>query len=327
MKAYKGFTKDLTCRGFQYVEGETYTEEVAELCSRGFHAVTMPLDALSYYPPASSAYAEVELGDDATGGGDDSKVVSRTITVHAKLSLPGLIRAQFDAVWSKIDCKSDKAAATTGYRSAAATTGDGSAAATTGNYSAAATTGDRSAAATTGNRSAAATTGDGSAAATTGYRSAAATTGYRSAAATTGDGSAAATTGNYSAAATTGYRSAAATTGNGSAAATTGDRSAAGTTGYRSAAATTGDGSAAATTGNYSAAATTGKDCISAALGWYGYAKAAVGSGLVVAEYDNDGHLLGVRAVIVDGTEVKADTWYALRGGLLVEVDADGELV
>jgi hypothetical protein len=31
--------------------------------------------------------------------------------------------------------------------------------------------------------------------------------------------------------------------------------------------------------------------------------------------------------VIVDGTEVKADTWYALRGGLLVEVDADGEPV
>ena len=255
MKAYKGFTKELTCRGFQFAEGETYAEKDAALCSRGFHAVTMPLDALSYYPPGQSVYAEVELGDDATGGGDDSKVVSRTITIGARLTLPGLIRAQFDAVWSKIDRKSDKTAAITGDYSAAATTGD---------YSAAATTGDRSAAATTG------------------YGSAAATTGYRSAAATTGD---------YSAAATTGYRSAAATTGNGS------------------------------------AAATTGADCISAALGWRGYAKAAVGSGLVVAEHDSAGHLLGVRAVIVDGTEVKAGTWYALRGGLLVEVDADGEPV
>ena len=85
--------------------------------------------------------------------------------------------------------------------------------------------------------------------------------------------------------------------------------------------------SAAATTGYRSAAATTGADCISAALGWRGYAKAAVGSGLVVAEHDNAGHLLGVRAVIVDGTEVKGDTWYALRGGLLVEVDAGGEPV
>ena len=228
MKAYKGFTKELTCRGFQFAEGETYAEKDAALCSRGFHAVTMPLDALSYYPPGQSVYAEVELGDDATGGGDDSKVVSRTITIGARLTLPGLIRAQFDAVWSKIDRKSDKTAATTGYRSAAATTGNGSAAATTG------------------------------------YCSAAATTGYRSAAATTGD---------------------------------------------------------------YSAAATTGADCISAALGWRGYAKAAVGSGLVVAEHDSAGHLLGVRAVIVDGTEVKAGTWYALRGGLLVEVDADGEPV
>lgn len=24
MKAYKGFNKDMTCRGFQYKEGETY---------------------------------------------------------------------------------------------------------------------------------------------------------------------------------------------------------------------------------------------------------------------------------------------------------------
>ena len=37
MKAFKGFNKDLTCRGFQYKVGETYEEEKAELCHTGFH--------------------------------------------------------------------------------------------------------------------------------------------------------------------------------------------------------------------------------------------------------------------------------------------------
>lgn len=44
MKVYKGFDKDLTCRGFKYEIGETYEEENADLCSAGFHACEAPLD-------------------------------------------------------------------------------------------------------------------------------------------------------------------------------------------------------------------------------------------------------------------------------------------
>ena len=32
MKAYKGFNKDFTCRGFQFEEGKEYEEEKAVLC-------------------------------------------------------------------------------------------------------------------------------------------------------------------------------------------------------------------------------------------------------------------------------------------------------
>lgn len=66
MKAYKGFNKDLTCRGFQYKEGETFHEDKAELCDSGFHACKDPLDCFGYYAPGSSVYHEVEL-DEVSG--------------------------------------------------------------------------------------------------------------------------------------------------------------------------------------------------------------------------------------------------------------------
>ena len=44
MKAYKGFNKDMTCRGFQFKEGESYHEDEAKLCESGFHACRNPLD-------------------------------------------------------------------------------------------------------------------------------------------------------------------------------------------------------------------------------------------------------------------------------------------
>lgn len=44
MKTYKGFNKDMTCRGFQYEEGKEYKTDEAVCCQSGFHACEMPLD-------------------------------------------------------------------------------------------------------------------------------------------------------------------------------------------------------------------------------------------------------------------------------------------
>lgn len=54
MKAYKGFNKDMTCRGFQYEVGKTYETDEADLCNSGFHACKNPLDCFKYYSPAKS---------------------------------------------------------------------------------------------------------------------------------------------------------------------------------------------------------------------------------------------------------------------------------
>lgn len=58
---YKGFGKDLTCRGFKYDVGEEYKEEkLPFVCESGFHACEKPLDVLRYYDGLTDRYCVVE---------------------------------------------------------------------------------------------------------------------------------------------------------------------------------------------------------------------------------------------------------------------------
>ncbi|ELI8409889.1 hypothetical protein RSL24_001828 [Salmonella enterica] len=202
---FKGFNKDLKCRGFQFAIGETFHHDgKVEACGSGFHACECPFDVFSYYPPSESRYAEaISFGVTDREEGGDTKIASASITIKAELTLPQFIQRGIEWIWSKID-KSLEQQIMTGYRSAATNTGDRSAATNTGNWSAATNTGYQSAATNTGNWSAATNTGDRSAATNTGYQSAATNTGYQSAATNTGDKSAAEVSGSQSVAASLG---------------------------------------------------------------------------------------------------------------------------
>ena len=178
--AYKGFNSDLTCRGFQYAEGETYQTDRAELCATGFHACPMPLDTLRYYPLGTSVYHAVEVDADAHQG--EGKVASRRIKIGGRMSLAELIEAHSSLAFKRAnqaEGTDESTAATTGYRSTAATTGDESTAATSGDRSTAATSGYRSTAATSGDESTAATSGDRSTAKVEGEHSIAVAGGYQ----------------------------------------------------------------------------------------------------------------------------------------------------
>jgi hypothetical protein len=98
MNVYKGFDKDLKCRGFQYELGKTYEEDKAYLCDCGFHACEDPIDVFGYYPPAgSSRYCEVEL-EGVTGQKDDSdtKRCGSKITRGAEIGIPGIVKAHVE---------------------------------------------------------------------------------------------------------------------------------------------------------------------------------------------------------------------------------------
>lgn len=102
MKSYKGFDKDLKCRGFQYEIGKEYSGQKPKACEVGFHACEMPLDVLGYYPPSSSRYCVVEQSGDIDRDGGDSKIASEKIKINAEIGIPGLVKAQIEWVKSKI---------------------------------------------------------------------------------------------------------------------------------------------------------------------------------------------------------------------------------
>ena len=98
--------------------------------------------------------------------------------------------------------------------------------------------------------------------------------------------------------------------------ATAGDSGAA-TAGYRGAA-TAGDYGAATARGK----ASTGSNGLSMARGNNVQVKGGIGAILVIAEEREDTcDIVDWKAVLVDGEVVKADTWYRLENGELVEVD------
>ena len=134
-----------------------------------------------------------------------------------------------------------------------------------------------------------------------------------------GDSSTAGTSGYYSTAGTSGYSSTAGTSGYSSTAGTSGNSSTAGTSGYYSTAGTSGDYSTAAATGPHCRAKAEGNNSIAVANGYKSKVKGSVGCYLVLTEYDDDGNLLCADLKLVNGISIKADTWYMLKDGLVVE--------
>ena len=90
--AYKGFNKDLTCRGFQYEIGKEYEEKEVSVCESGFHACENPFDVLGYYGDVlDNRFCKVEQS--GTIKKDDKKQASSKIKVVAEIGFTGLFKA------------------------------------------------------------------------------------------------------------------------------------------------------------------------------------------------------------------------------------------
>lgn len=81
----------------------------------------------------------------------------------------------------------------------------------------------------------------------------------------------------------------------------------------------TGCQGAASATGDQGAASATGNESVALSTGYMGRAKAASGSWIVLAERDDNGHILGMRCAKIDGEVLKPNIFYTLLDGEFVE--------
>ena len=254
MKAYKGFDKDLKCRGFQYEVGKEYEEANAALCKKGFHACENPLDTFRYYRPTDSRYCEVDVDDNGERNSTDSKVCGKHIKISAEIGLKGVINAGVRFVFDKCERATEE-----------------NASGRSGN------------AAASGERGNAAASGDLGNAAASGWSGNAAASGRR---------------GN---------------------AAASGERGNAAASGWSGNAAASGESGTAVVTGFAGRATALGEQCLAVAWGEDSLARGTVGNWIVVSERDDDGNIIDVKIAKVDGDTVKADTWYKLVNGEIME--------
>ena len=286
VKSYKGFNKDMTCRGFQYEEGKEYEEESVEVCDHGFHACEYPLDCLNYYSPNESVYHEVEQSGEIQKHNDDTKVASTKIKIGAEISIAGLVKAAIEYTVKRVN----KEAESDENHGASSATGDCGASSATGYKGASSATGDKGASSATGDYGASSATGYKGASSATGYKGASSATGYKGASSATGDYGASSATGNCGASSATGYKGASSAE----------------------------DKDAVAVAWGYKSKA---KGVIGSFLVFADWEYTGSEDN---TEYDRNNQsawvLNGAKMVQVDGENIKPDTWYTIENGEIEEV-------
>ena len=289
MKAYKGFHKDMICTPgngttFQYKEGETYEEPKADLCAGGFHACLDPLDCLSYYTLYDSVYHEVELeGVSNQRERNDTKVCGKKIRIGAKLSIKDIVKASVDFTMDRVK---KEGGTNLGDLAQFASSGDNVQLASSGGNVQLASSGDFAKLASSGDNVQLAGSGDNVQLASSGDFAKLAGSGCNAKLASSGDFAQLASSGD------------------------------------NVQLASSGDFAQLASSGYNAKLASSGDNSVVMSAGINGRVKAAIGSWISIAEWQiRDGKFapVGIVSVQVDGEKIKADTWYKLENGQLVE--------
>ena len=153
--------------------------------------------------------------------------------------------------------------------------------------------------------------GEGGNAAASGVSGNAAASGVRGNAAASGE------SGNAAASGVSGNAAASGVSGNAAASGWNGNAAASGWSGN---AAASGVRGTATVTGRDGRASAIGEQCIAVAWGQNSLAKGTLGNWIVVSERGNSDDIVDAKLARVDGETIRADTWYTLRRGEIVEV-------
>ena len=300
--AYKGFDKDLKCRGFQYEMGKEYEMEGGiKCCERGFHACESPLEVFDHYDMTTSRFAKVEQSGEIDKEENSTKVCSSKIKIKAELKLADMINLGVEWIKEvtsptnvKIDDKlndNDGDYAQIGSSGYSAQIGSSGYSAKIGSSGYSAKIGSSGNSAQIGSSGNSAKIGS------------------------SGDYAQIGSSGDYAQIGSSGYYAKIGSSGDSAQIGSSGDSAQIGSSG---------NSAKIGSSGYYAKIESTGEHSIVMAAGYESKAKAKIGSWITLAEWKLNGNVLipiCVKTEKVDGERIKADTFYKLIDGEFKEVE------
>ena len=338
--SYKGFDKNMQCRGFHYEVGKEYEMDgEIKCCNRGFHACKSPLEVWDYYDMLNSRYAEVEQSGKIDEEENSTKVCSSHIKIKAELKLADIINIGVEwlkDITSPSKVKADgalndngdrkKQIGSSGDSAQIGSSGDYAQIGSSGYYAKIGSSGDSAQIGSSGDSAQIGSSGDSAQIGSSGYYAKIGSSGDYAKIGSSGDYAQIGSSGYYAKIGSSGYSAQIGSSGDYAQIGSSGDSTQIGSSGDYAQIGSSGDSAQIGSSGDYAQIDSTGEDSVIMCAGNCSRAKAKVGSWITLAEWkwsDEKNHNVPVcvKTENVDGENVKADTWYQLKNGKFVEVE------
>ena len=320
--SYKGFDKNMQCRGFQYEVGKEYEMDgEIKCCNRGFHACKSPLEVWDYYDILNSRYAEVEQSGKIDAEENTTKVCSSRIKIKAELKLADIINIGVEwlkDITSSSKVKADGALNDNGDRKKQiGSSGDSAQIGSSGCSAKIGSSGDYAQIGSSGDSAQIGSSGDSAQIGSSGYSAKIGSSGDSAKIGSSGDYAQIGSSGDYAQIGSSGDYAKIGSSGDSAQICSSGDSAKIGSSG---------DSAKIGSSGDSAKIDSTGEDSVIMCAGNSSIAKAKVGSWITLAEWKWSDEKkrdvpVCVKTEYVDGENIKADTWYRLKNGKFVEVE------
>ena len=310
IKSYKGFDKNLRCRGFQYKIGGIYEMDgKIKMRNRGFHACESPFDVFDYYTMIDSRFCEVEQDGNISKEDRGTKICSSKIKIKAELKLADMINLGVE--WLKEITSPEKIKTSIKDNSS----GYGAKIGSSGNYAKIGSSGNYAKIGSSGDGAQIGSSGDGAKIGSSGDDAQIGSSGDDAQIGSSGNYAQIGSSGNYAKIGSSGYDAQIGSSGDGAKIGSSGNYAKIGSSGYGAQIGSSGDGAK---------IDSTGEGCVIMCAGINSVAKASKGSWITLSEWSYSEEKqryipICVKTEFVDGEKIKADTYYSLKGGVFVE--------
>lgn len=330
IKSYKGFNKDLKCRGFQYEIGEEYEMGgCIEVCRRGFHACENPLDVFDYYPMIGSRFCEVEQYGDIDRDDAEAKVCSSKIKIKAELKLADMINLGVE--WLKEATLSkemiDDAKCDVSDDNAEIVSSDDDAQIRSSSYrSKIGSLGDKAKIGSSGSEVSIESSGCAAKIESSGYAAKIGSLGYNAQIGSSGLYAKIGSSGDNAQIGSSGHGAQIGSSGYGAKIGSSGNSAQISASGNHTQIESSGYGARIGSSGNEAKIDSIGENSVIMCAGANSIAKAGKGSWITLSEWSFSSEKgkyipICVKTEFVDGDKIKADTYYKLKKGVFIEVE------